>query len=172
MANVSVRTISFRCAVTRVHGEQVLRRKHWIQGHDLSSLAASATALLGCHPLQCTYELTNVGPPGSTFLEVTSSSSEALVGPMAGPTPPTNSERPQSLSQLLDHVGLAHDPVASLDVGGPGRLLVVINYASLWDRRVGTRHPLPGETDTTFERRRRQEEEARLGSARHEGFHS
>lgn len=171
MASMTVPAISFRCAVTQIHDEHVVRHKRWIVGHDVSSLAVSASALLRCEPLQCTYLLSTVGPPGCTFLEVTSSSGEALVGPMAGPTPPQTSEHSQSLPQLLEQVGLLHDPLTCLDVGGPGGLLVVVSYASFLDRRAGTKHPLPGETRTTYEGRRRQEEEARLDSARHEGFH-
>jgi hypothetical protein len=168
---MTVRAVSFRCAVTRIDGEHVVRRKCWIEGHDVSSLAASASALLGSDALQCSYLLTAVGPPGSTFLEVTSSSSEALVGPMAGPTPPEPSEHAHALPQFLEHLGLVHDPAIRLDLGGPGRLLVVIRYASFWYRRDGPRHPAPGETRTTYERRRRQEDETRLDHARHEGFH-
>ena len=171
MTSITIQSISFRCAVTQLRGGQLFRQKRWIEGHDLSSLAGAASVLLGCHPRQCTYALTTVGPPGSTFLEVTSSSGEALVGPMAGPLPPAPSDHPQTLPQLLEDVGLTHDPVICTDVAGPGRLLVIVRYTSLWDGRLGNPHALPGETTSMFERRRRQEEEDRLDSARHEGFH-
>jgi hypothetical protein len=106
--------LCFPCVVTARDGAiPTGSRRIWIKGHDFTALALAATEHLGASSDACRYLLftPKVPHPSGVFLEVVHDGCSALVGPMAGPTPPTtfDDEREYSLSDLLMRVGLGRE---------------------------------------------------------------
>jgi hypothetical protein len=146
--------LSFPCVIHRVIDSRPTRRRVWIKGHDLRTLALAATARLGAEESQCRYRI--VVPESikaSVFLEVDHREGDALVGPTAGPLPPPTMPVDEvfSLDALIVVLGL----VPSQGADQAGRYHVVVTYSP-----IRARDPYPPvraerETDTQYQERRR-----------------
>jgi hypothetical protein len=168
--------LSFPCVVTRDNDTtQRSPRRTWIKGHDLRTLALEATKQLALTPEQCEYMLfsppVGTSEPASTsvFLEVVHDGLSALVGPMAGPTPPptVSPERTYPLEDLLLRVGLRDTD----DDGSPRAYPVLVTYAGLFREMAYPPPRQPKEPDAQYATRCATAERVRLDRTRHEGIH-
>lgn len=162
--------LSFPCVVTRHDGaSHTLRRRSRIKGHDLLTLALAATEQLALPADQCEYLLfvPKVPHPAGVFLEVVHGGHSALVGPMAGPTPPASvtSDSRYGLRELLTHVGLGPDGVT------PRTYPVVVTYAGIFRDAACPPARNPIESDRRYHARGAAAESIRLERACHEGIH-
>jgi hypothetical protein len=170
--------LSFPCTLHRFgSGSQPERRRVWIKGHNLRSLAVAATTQLGVTPERCEYALVRSdGGVKSAWLEVTHADGDALVGPFAGPLPPStmSRERTFSLDALLALLGfdstsdhhLEHD-----DTAHPRDYLVVVAYSPISHQQPFPPVRQPREDDRRYAERRRVAENTRIERSRLQGFH-
>jgi hypothetical protein len=162
--------LSFRCAVTNRDGATPTGcRRTWIKGHDLAALALAATEQLETSPDACEYRLFSpkVPSPPGVFLEVLHDNRSALVGPMAGPTPPATltPNRGCSLTDLLKHVGLGPE------CDGAHTYPVVVTYSGVFRDVANPPLRKPVESDRQYRERCAAAESMRLERACHEGVH-
>lgn len=162
--------LSFPCVVTHHDGaHETHRSRTWIKGHDLYALALAATEQLAVPADACEYKLfiPEVPHPAGVLLEVVHAGHSALVGPMAGPTPPPTMDqgRGYALPRLLAHVGLTSDAKERW------RYPVIVTYSGIFrdDACPPARKPI--ESDRQYRQRCAAAESIRLERATHEGIH-
>jgi len=180
--------LSFPCVIHRLgNGSRPARRRVWIKGHDLWTLALAATRQLGATPDQCRYALVSPETKAATasaFLEVAYADSDALVGPMAGPLPPPAMPKDcqLSLDTLLAVLGFDQPGGGNFAGSGSGsesdsdshclrQYTVIVTYSPIWQR-----HPFPpvrqdNETDAQYGQRFDAAEQIRIERTRHQGIH-
>lgn len=164
--------LSFPCVVTARDGAiPTGSRRIWIKGHDLAALALAATEQLGASSDACGYLLftPKVPHPSGVFLEVVYDGCSALVGPMAGPTPPAalDDGRGYSLPDLLAHVGLGPE-----DDDAQAHLYpVTVTYSGIFQHEANPPRRKPGEPDHRYRERCAAAESVRVERACHEGVH-
>lgn len=141
----------------------------WIKGHDLAALALAATEQLDASPDACEYRLYSpkVPHPSGVVLEVVHDSRSALIGPMAGPTPPATlvPERGCSLSDLLDRVGLGRE------CDDTRTYPVVVTYSGMFRDAAIPPKRRPRESDGRYRERCAAAESLHQERACHEGVH-
>jgi hypothetical protein len=169
-ANMPV--LCFPCVVTARDGATPTgSRRIWIKGHDLAALALAAAEQLGASSDACEYLLFSpkAPHPSGVFLEVVHDGCSALVGPMAGPTPPDSHdhERRYSLPNLLAHVGLGSE------CGGVHSHVypVTVTYSGIFRDEANTPSRKSGESDQRYRERCAAAEGLRVERACHEGVH-
>jgi hypothetical protein len=169
--------LSFPCAIHRPgNGSRPVRRRVWIKGHDLRSLALTATRQLGVAHHQCDYAITSPGT-GATrraLLEIAHPDGDALVGPMAAPLPTAAMEgKAFTLDALLDVAGFAGlgsdcPPCGSED---PRWHLVIVTYSQIHERHPFPPARQPQETDAQYQPRYDTAERIRIERSSQQGIH-
>jgi hypothetical protein len=164
--------LSFPCVVTARDGATPTgSRRIWIKGHDLAALALAATEQLGTSSDACGYLLFSpkVPHPAGVFLEVVHDGCSALVGPMAGPTPPAvlDHERGYSLPDLLTQVGLGPER----DDAQAHLYPVIVTYSGIFRDETNPPRRKSRESDQRYRERCAAAEGVRLERACHEGVH-
>jgi hypothetical protein len=169
--------LSFPCTIHCLGtGSRPARRRVWIKGHDLRSLALVATKQLGVTHHQCDYALTvpGVGSARRALLEITHPDGDALVGPIAAPMPTAAMEGKMfTLDALLGELGfsgLGSDYPPS-DSDGPRRHLAMVTYSPLHERHPFPPVRQPRETDTQYRQRYDDAERIRIERASQQGVH-
>jgi hypothetical protein len=168
--------LTFPCAIHRLRkGPRVARRRVWIKGHDLRTLALAGTRQLGVPHHQCRYALISPDTKMTrrAFLEITHPDGDALVGPMAAPLPaPAMTDRGVALDALVDALGFgALGQDTECEEEGVRRHIVIVTYAPLYEH-----HPFPPvrdprETDAQYQQRHKAAEGLRVERTSQQGIH-
>ncbi len=171
--------LSFPCAIHRLGNDsRPMRRRVWIKGHDLRSLALTATRQLGVAHHQCDYALTSPGADTTrrAFLEIAHPDGDVLVGPMAAPLPTAAMEgKAFTLDALLGVTGFAglgsDDPPSEERRDDPRRHLVVVTYSPICERHPFPPARQPRETDAQYQQRYDAAERVRIERSSQQGLH-
>lgn len=168
--------LSFPCAIHRLGtGRRVARRRVWIKGHDLRTLALAATRQLGVTHHQCDYALiaAEAKTTRRAFLEITHPDGDALVGPMAAPLPASAMiGRVFTLDALMTVLGFgALSSDAESEEQEVRRHVVIVTHTPIHERQ-----PFPltrdlRETDAQYEERYNAAEGIRMERTSHQGIH-
>jgi len=166
--------LSFPCTIhPSPDGSGLTHRRVWIKGHDLRALALAATAQLGVTEDQCEYGVVLPETANShVFLEISHLNGDALVGPMAGPLPPSTMPLDEHfpLDALIVHLGLETLDGAAPGRHGerPGRYTVVVTYLPIWQRQPFPPDRQARESDAAYQERF---ERIRIERSSRQGIH-
>ncbi len=166
--------LSFPCTIhPSPEGLGRTQRRVWIKGHDLRTLALAATAQLGVTEDQCEYGI--VLPETAktlVFLEVSHPNGDALVGPMAGPLPPSTLplEEHFSLDALIMLLGLdtLDGSVPERRAERTGRHTVVVTYLPICQREPFPPQRQARESEAAYQERF---ERMRIDRSSRQGIH-